>query len=692
MLKRSSQAHLQNRILLFMEHNRVDSIAGLALKLDTHRSSVSRAIHALEVIGLVSKAKGRWGLSKLGKEETQRIRSQLPERATKAVETVNRLFDQTTLAALGSTISSDIKNPYFPPITDIARIILNSATHSSIESLISSVVDIDTNALARDVAKPLINAMAGIELLGSTEDAMQSLMDIVGRFDSTIFAQESKQPLLSAMASVELITSAQDAMQSLTGVAARFSSAALDQNAIQPLISAAASFDPIGSAQDAIHPLLDATVRFDSLALSEKTFQPSATLAIGDYSLSLAEKAIQPLISAATRFDSITYGQEIMQSLLKTMGGENLLSSFQERSGILPGLGSESLIGLSALEIANSAYLSSAFEAIKSISLKPTIIELAASQAFQDIGDLSHSIVPDIYPWLTQEALASFSQSQLISLASIEQVTALGNVGSDILKEFNVANLELGDIIKDLGAIKAYDNNKTSWIAMMPNVAEVGRTYKGLLADMVGDLSKSFINYRMNGGIAIPTISTSAYIHSMKMAVVSDEMDDEDIVFSDAISATRRDGTAQLDGVFQSLGPNFTAMWQGSWAVLGSNSPDRIRQAAHSGRELLMQSLANLAPDSAFDSEEIEKYGYEGKITRKMRVKKILGNDNKSALGWADSVARALDETYDLLADVSHARSIHPRATEQQLVGLLYSMGGLVSFIDASRHKNTDDR
>ena len=75
-----------------------------------------------------------------------------------------------------------------------------------------------------------------------------------------------------------------------------------------------------------------------------------------------------------------------------------------------------------------------------------------------------------------------------------------------------------------------------------------------------------------------------------------------------------------------------------------------------------------------------------------MRVKKILGNDNKSALGWADSVARALDETYDLLADVSHARSIHPRATEQQLVGLLYSMGGLVSFIDASRHKNIDDR
>jgi predicted transcriptional regulator len=66
MFKRSPQAHLQNRILLSIEHNRVNSITGLALKLDAHRSSVSRAMHALEAIGLLSKANGQWGLSKSG--------------------------------------------------------------------------------------------------------------------------------------------------------------------------------------------------------------------------------------------------------------------------------------------------------------------------------------------------------------------------------------------------------------------------------------------------------------------------------------------------------------------------------------------------------------------------------------------------------------------------------------------------
>ena len=358
----------------------------------------------------------------------------------------------------------------------------------------------------------------------------------------------------------------------------------------------------------------------------------------------------------------------------------------------MPSLTAESLSGASALEIASSAQLTSAFDAIKSISLKPTIVEIAASQAFQVMGDYSQSIVADIYPRLTHEALTSFSQSQRISLASIEQVSVLGNAGSNILKEFSIANLELSDIISDLGVITAQDHIKTSWIAMMPNVAELGRTYKGFLADTVGGLTKSLVDYRMNVGIAIPTITTSAYINSMKTAIVADEMDDEDVVLSDAFPAARRDRATQLDVVFQALGPNFTAMWQGSWAVLDSNSPDRIRQAAHSGRELLMHILANLAPDSVFDSVEIEKYGYEGKITRKMRVKKILGNDSKSAVGWADSVAKALDETYDRLAGVSHDRSIHPRATEQQLAGLLYSLGGLVSFIDASQHRNTDDR
>jgi hypothetical protein len=675
-----------------MEHNEVDSIVGLAWNVDAHRSSVSRAMHALEAIGLVSKTNEHWGLSLAGKEEAQSIRCQLPERATKAVETVNRLFDQSRLSALGSTIANDVANPHYAAISEAAKVILNTAAQTTIQSLISSVANIDSFALAREAVKPLINAVAGVDLLASTEEAMRSLTNVVARVDSLIFAQESIQPLKSTVASVELITSAQDAMQSVTSVAARFSSSVLNQYAIQPLVSAAVRFDSLVSAQDAIRPLMDATIRFDSLVLAEKTIKPFTTLETGDYSLSLAQKAIQPLISAATRFDSITFGQETMQSLIKTMGGEILLTSVQERSGVLPSLTAESLTGASAFEIMSSDQLTSAFDAIKSISLKPTIVEIAASQAFQVMGDHSKSIVADIYPRLIHEALTSFSQSQRMSLASIEQVSVLGNAASIIFREFSEANLELSDIISDLGVITAQDHAKTNWIAMIPNVAEVARTYKGYLADVVGGLNKSIVDHRMNVGIAIPTITTSAYVSSVKTAIVADEKDDEDVVLLETFLAARRDRASQLDVVFQALGPNYNAMWQGSWDVLYSNSSDSIRQAAHSGRELLMQILAKHAPDSVFAAVEIEKYGHEGKVTRKMRVTKILGSDNKSAVSWVDSVAKALEETYSRLADVSHDRCTHPRTTKQQLAGLLYSLGGLLSFIDAFQHNNTDDR
>jgi predicted transcriptional regulator len=692
MSKRASHSHLQNRILLLMENYEVDSIVKLAGKLDSHRSSVSRSMHTLEAIGLVSKTNGCWGLSATGKEEVERIRGQFPERTTKVVETVNRLFDQTRLSAIGSAMSKDLLNPYYTAISDAASVILKTAAQSSLQSLISSVANVDSFALAREAAQPLINAVAGVDLLASTEDAMQSLANVATRFDSLSLVQESTQQLLNTAASVELITSAQDAMQSLTSVAARFCSSALNQHEIQPLLDAAISFDSLKSAQNAILPLIEATVRFDSQLMADIILEPLSIVEKENHTLSLAQDAIQPLVSAATRFDAITLGQETIQSLLKQMGSGNFLASVQEHSGVLPNLTTDSLVGISAIEIMKSAQLTSGFDAIKSISLKPSVFEIAASQTFQGMDDISRNIMADIYPRLTNEALTSFSQSQRLSLASIEQISTLGYAASNILSEFSKANLELGNIINDIGVITAQDHIKSNWIAMIPNMAEVGRTYKGFLADVVSDLAKSLIDYKMNVGITIPTTTTSAFINSMKTAIVADETDDDDVILRDIFPASRRDRATQLDVVFQGLGPNYIAMWQGSWVVLDSNSPDRIRQAAHSGRELLMQILANLAPDSAFDALEIEKNGYEGKVTRKMRVKKILGSDSKSAVGWVDAMAKALEETYNRLAEVSHDRNPHPQSTEQQLVGLLYSLGGLVSFIDAFQHKNTGNK
>jgi hypothetical protein len=94
-----------------------------------------------------------------------------------------------------------------------------------------------------------------------------------------------------------------------------------------------------------------------------------------------------------------------------------------------------------------------------------------------------------------------------------------------------------------------------------------------------------------------------------------------------------------------------------------------------------MQMLVELAPDTAFSSQEIEQHGYDGKVTRRMRVKKILGSESNSTVAWADAVAKALEETYVQLVATSHDRGTFPRMTERQMAALLDVLGGWLCFV-----------
>src|SRR5262249_22220505 len=157
-----------------------------------------------------------------------------------------------------------------------------------------------------------------------------------------------------------------------------------------------------------------------------------------------------------------------------------------------------------------------------------------------------------------------------------------------------------------------------------------------------------------------PAQTTSTLVRSVRNAVVQ-ENDEQNHRVEIEESKPWLVQVQRVEQVIQQCGPSFENMWLGSWAVLRSDNPDRCRQSAHSGRELLNQLLQHYAPNDAFSEEELMQ-APQNHPTRKMRIKKILSN-RAGATEFVDATARALDELYARLSSISHDHSIEPSAS-----------------------------
>ncbi len=514
MKKRAFNSTLQNQILLYMERAEIVSLTELANKLNVQRSSVSRAIHALLDLGLVSHVDKNWDLTEEGKNEIFNLRQQISEHATKTTKTASRLIEQSEIAALTlkQTSSSDSG---ISAISLRKEWVLDASIFDSAQKLASMMTKLDTFALAQSV--------------------IDSQSKIFTRFMPT------------------------------------FSQTGLD--------------------------LLSSTALIDVGKLSPTFSQTGLDL-------------------------------------------------------------------------------------IKSSALTPSLTEMIAHRAWSIVDDYNQPAIRDLCSHLSVEAISSFAQSQRLSAMSMGQVSLFGRDMSPVLNDLNMANVGLSHMIRDLGDIRmrglTIDAPMPMLAIQMPDVAAVARTFKGYLADAIGslDIGKGYISRSFD--ISLPTATTLAYVDSVSISLLPSVKAEE----KPSNKHPDFGHPNQFDNVFANLGPNFITMWHGSWAVLRSDSPDRIRQAAHSGRELLMQVLAYLAPDTVFSEVEIQQFGHDGKVTRKMRVKRILLGSSSSKVSWAESMAKVLDETYAQLSAVSHDREFYPNTTEQQLTGLLHSLGGFLTYIE----------
>jgi hypothetical protein len=93
--------------------------------------------------------------------------------------------------------------------------------------------------------------------------------------------------------------------------------------------------------------------------------------------------------------------------------------------------------------------------------------------------------------------------------------------------------------------------------------------------------------------------------------------------------ALKRGVLDDLDDALSKITPHLIEIRRGAWAALASSQPDSLRQAAHSGRELIDQALKEGAPDVDIKSQSGFKPDTNSKsgITRSMRLKFLMKKD-----------------------------------------------------------------
>jgi len=148
-------------------------------------------------------------------------------------------------------------------------------------------------------------------------------------------------------------------------------------------------------------------------------------------------------------------------------------------------------------------------------------------------------------------------------------------------------------------------------------------------------------------------------------STLSDLVDPENwCEITDAGRDALKHGTLDdLDRVLMQINPHLVEIRRGAWSALASNQPDSLRQAAHSGRELIDQVLKEAAPDSAIKGQAGFKpdSGSKSGVTRPMRLKFIMakyrGTISKSDIDVAEKSCDLVIAVDNKLMGQAHSRT-----------------------------------
>jgi hypothetical protein len=213
-----------------------------------------------------------------------------------------------------------------------------------------------------------------------------------------------------------------------------------------------------------------------------------------------------------------------------------------------------------------------------------------------------------------------------------------------------------------------------SVLSLMPHVKQVGRTYNNYFESTLDALINPAYKAEYYPQILLPTQTTGRFVRTVKEVISPPDNEQT------PIAPQPQDYPFQFSKALETVGKKHKIKWDGAWATLYSDSPDRLSQAAHSGRELLMQILADLAPDEMFSKEELARNGVK-KPTKKMRITKLIEHHGESAVEWVNAISEGNEAAYKHLLKICHDRNPEPTTMQHQVAGLLMAFAGVILYI-----------
>lgn len=174
----------------------------------------------------------------------------------------------------------------------------------------------------------------------------------------------------------------------------------------------------------------------------------------------------------------------------------------------------------------------------------------------------------------------------------------------------------------------------------------------------------SYIEY------VVPTVTVRSCTYSIRNLVEAETVPYDQLIQQPRESGLDASGLDNLDSMLASLDPTLVTMRQGCWYALDSRSPDYLRHAATSQRELVVQVFEHLVPNS-----ELPASPNQGPRLRE-RIEH-LAPESKSDRKFAKTIADALLELYGQLNKYTHANPAH----ENALRGILTTGEGLLVFV-----------